>query len=133
MEITGLPIVTVGEQRASSFAAHPLIGNLASEPREQFRANLCDEAERDIRQALAAGAARMSIDFHRGSLVQQERVGAEKPVRPAQATSRYSRTSPPRRSVRCTLAGLMSSIGAGSESRAAGERWLRDRWGRCEL
>lgn len=73
MDVTGLPIVTVGEQRASSFAAHPLTGNLASEPREQFRANLCDEAERDIRQALAAGAARMSIDFHRGSLIQQER------------------------------------------------------------
>src|SRR5579875_3539438 len=37
-------------------------------------------------------------------------VGAENLVRPAQATSRYSWTSPPRRSLLRSLAGLMSSI-----------------------
>ena len=136
MEATGAPIVSDGEQRASSFATYPITDTLAgtgladhlaadgqyfaifdrltggpfryktfasdyldlSKPyatkpmkqaviapsmlsllyplddevdgytREEFLADLCDEAERDIRQAFAAGADRVSIDFTEGRL-----------------------------------------------------------------
>ncbi len=144
MEATGSPVITDGEQRASSFATYPLADTLAgtgladnlapdgqffaifddghdrqlprltggpfkyktfasdyleqsmpmaSTPmkqaviapsmlsllypldeeidgysREQFLSDLCDEAEKDIRQAFAAGAVRVSIDFTEGRL-----------------------------------------------------------------
>ncbi len=47
---------------------YPLDGVVDGYPREQFLADLCDEAEKDIRQAFAAGAARVSIDFTEGRL-----------------------------------------------------------------
>ena len=47
---------------------YPLDGEVDGYPREQFLADLCDEAEKDIRQAFAAGAARVSIDFTEGRL-----------------------------------------------------------------
>ena len=47
---------------------YPLDGELDGYSREQFLADLCDEAEKDIRQAFAAGAARVSIDFTEGRL-----------------------------------------------------------------
>ncbi len=47
---------------------YPLDGEIDGYSREQFLADLCDEAEKDIRQAFAAGAARVSIDFTEGRL-----------------------------------------------------------------
>jgi len=47
---------------------YPLDAEVAGYSREQFLADVCDEAERDIRQAFAAGAARVSIDFTEGRL-----------------------------------------------------------------
>ena len=47
---------------------YPLDGEIDGFPREQFLSDLCDEAEKDIRQAFAAGAVRVSIDFTEGRL-----------------------------------------------------------------
>ncbi|MBA2550915.1 MAG: hypothetical protein H0V13_07675 [Nocardioidaceae bacterium] len=47
---------------------YPLDDELDGYPREQFLSDLCDEAAKDIRQAFAAGAARVSIDFTEGRL-----------------------------------------------------------------
>jgi methionine synthase II (cobalamin-independent) len=47
---------------------YPLDGEIDGYSREQFHDDLCDEAERDIRQAFAAGATRVSIDFTEGRL-----------------------------------------------------------------
>jgi methionine synthase II (cobalamin-independent) len=144
MEATGSPIISDGEQRASSFATYPLVDTLAgtglaenlapggqyfaifadghhrqlprltggpfrykryaaellkksiqmaTKPmkqaviapsmlvllypvdtalpgyaREQFEDDVCNECEQDIRQAFAAGAARVSVDFTEGRL-----------------------------------------------------------------
>ncbi len=47
---------------------YPLDGQLDGYSREQFLSDLCDEAEKDIRGAFDAGAARVSIDFTEGRL-----------------------------------------------------------------
>ncbi len=47
---------------------YPLEGELDGYSREQFLDDLCDEVEKDIRQAFAAGAERVSIDFTEGRL-----------------------------------------------------------------
>jgi len=47
---------------------YPLDGEVEGYSRDQFLSDLCDEAEKDIRQAFAAGAARVSIDFTEGRL-----------------------------------------------------------------
>ncbi len=47
---------------------YPLDGQLDGYSREQFLNDLCDEAEKDIRGAFDAGAARVSIDFTEGRL-----------------------------------------------------------------
>jgi methionine synthase II (cobalamin-independent) len=47
---------------------YPLDGEVDGYSREQFLDALCDEAEKDIRQAFSAGAARVSIDFTEGRL-----------------------------------------------------------------
>lgn len=47
---------------------YPLDGQLDGYSRQEFLDDLCTEAERDIRQAFAAGAARVSIDFTEGRL-----------------------------------------------------------------
>ncbi|CUA75805.1 hypothetical protein RSOLAG22IIIB_06086 [Rhizoctonia solani] len=47
---------------------YPLDSNLSDYSREQFLSDLCDECEKDIRQAFAAGAVRVSIDFTEGRL-----------------------------------------------------------------
>lgn len=47
---------------------YPLDQELPAYSREQFLADLCDEAEKDIRQAFDAGAQRVSIDFTEGRL-----------------------------------------------------------------
>jgi methionine synthase II (cobalamin-independent) len=47
---------------------HPLEGEIAGYPREQFLSDLCDEVEKDIRQCFKAGAVRVSIDFTEGRL-----------------------------------------------------------------
>ena len=36
-------------------------------PGQEFEGNLVDECEEDIRQAFAAGAARVSVDFTQGA------------------------------------------------------------------
>ena len=47
---------------------YPLDGAVKGYTREQFLADLCDECEKDIRQAFKAGAKRVSIDFTEGRL-----------------------------------------------------------------
>lgn len=47
---------------------YPLDGEIDGYPREQFLSDCVDEAERDIRQCFAAGAARVSVDFTEGRL-----------------------------------------------------------------
>jgi len=47
---------------------YPLEGEIEGYPRDQFLDDLCDEVEKDIRQAFAAGAQRVSIDFTEGRL-----------------------------------------------------------------
>lgn len=50
------------------YLLYPLEGELDGYPKEQFEKDLADECEKDIRQAFAAGAARVSIDFTEGRL-----------------------------------------------------------------
>ena len=47
---------------------YPLEEEIEGYPREQFLSDLCDEVEKDVRQAFAAGAERVSIDFTEGRL-----------------------------------------------------------------
>lgn len=47
---------------------YPLKDPLADYTRDEFEATLVDECEKDIRQAFAAGAARVSVDFTEGRL-----------------------------------------------------------------
>jgi len=47
---------------------YPLDDEVPDYTRDQFLADLCDEAEKDIRQAFSAGAERVSIDFTEGRL-----------------------------------------------------------------
>ena len=47
---------------------YPLDTEIDGYPREQFLADLADEAEKDIRQCFEAGAVRVSIDFTEGRL-----------------------------------------------------------------
>jgi methionine synthase II (cobalamin-independent) len=50
---------------------YPLDSEIDGYTREQFYDDLCDEAEKDVRQAFAAGAARVSIDFTEGRLARK--------------------------------------------------------------
>ena len=47
---------------------YPLKEEVPGYSRKQFEEDLCNECEKDIRQAFAAGAARVSIDFTEGRL-----------------------------------------------------------------
>ena len=47
---------------------YPLTEELPGYSRAQFEEDLCNETEKDIRQAFAAGAARVSVDFTEGRL-----------------------------------------------------------------
>ncbi|MDQ3734743.1 MAG: hypothetical protein M3400_12260, partial [Actinomycetota bacterium] len=47
---------------------YPLKDEIPDYSREQFEADVCNETEKDIRQAFEAGAARVSIDFTEGRL-----------------------------------------------------------------
>jgi len=47
---------------------YPLDEELPGYSREQFEEDLCNECEKDIRQAFEAGAARVSVDFTEGRL-----------------------------------------------------------------
>jgi len=47
---------------------YPLDEEIPGYSREQFESDLVDECEKDIRQAFAAGAARVSMDFTEGRL-----------------------------------------------------------------
>src|ERR1700694_4510323 len=47
---------------------YPLDGELPGYSREQFLADVIDECEKDVRQCVAAGAVRVSIDFTEGRL-----------------------------------------------------------------
>jgi len=50
------------------YLLYPLKEALPDYSREQFLDGLCDESEKDIRKAFAAGAKRVSIDFTEGRL-----------------------------------------------------------------
>ena len=50
---------------------YPLDDEVGGYPREQFLEDLCNETERDIRQAFETGAQRVSIDFTEGRLAQK--------------------------------------------------------------
>jgi methionine synthase II (cobalamin-independent) len=47
---------------------YPLDEDVPGYTREQFENDLCDECEKDIRKAFAAGAKRVSVDFTEGRL-----------------------------------------------------------------
>ncbi len=47
---------------------YPLIGELPGYSQAEFEEDLCNECEKDIRQAFEAGAQRVSIDFTEGRL-----------------------------------------------------------------
>ncbi|HSZ31591.1 MAG TPA: 5-methyltetrahydropteroyltriglutamate--homocysteine methyltransferase [Pseudonocardiaceae bacterium] len=51
---------------------YPLKDEVPGYPREQFEEDLVNECEKDIRDAFAAGAARVSIDFTEGRLATRE-------------------------------------------------------------
>lgn len=51
---------------------YPLNEPVEGYSREEFEATLIDECEKDIRQAFAAGAARVSVDFTEGRLATRE-------------------------------------------------------------
>ena len=51
---------------------YPLKDPVEGYSREDFEASLIDECERDIREAFAAGAARVSVDFTEGRLATRE-------------------------------------------------------------
>ena len=51
---------------------YPLDEEVPGYSREQFEEDLVDECEKDIRQAFAAGAARVSIDFTEGRLATRD-------------------------------------------------------------
>ncbi len=51
---------------------YPLKDEVPGYPREQFEEDLVNECEKDIREAFAAGAARVSIDFTEGRLATRE-------------------------------------------------------------
>jgi methionine synthase II (cobalamin-independent) len=50
---------------------YPLEGELPGYTRDEFLADLVDQAEQDVRRAFAAGAARVSIDFTEGRLAKK--------------------------------------------------------------
>jgi len=72
---------------------YPLDDEVDGYPRDQFLTDLCDETERDIRQAFGAGAKRVSIDFTEGRLAQKSdrrlRLLAVQHRRQAQAPPRH--------------------------------------------
>ncbi|MGI8695501.1 MAG: 5-methyltetrahydropteroyltriglutamate--homocysteine methyltransferase [Mycobacteriales bacterium] len=47
---------------------YPLDGEIDGYPREQFISDICDDCEKDIRQAFDVGATRVSVDFTEGRL-----------------------------------------------------------------
>jgi methionine synthase II (cobalamin-independent) len=51
---------------------YPLKEEVPGYPREQFEEDLVNECEKDIREAFAAGAARVSVDFTEGRLATRE-------------------------------------------------------------
>jgi hypothetical protein len=51
---------------------YPLDEEIPGYPQEQFEADLVAECEKDIRQAFAAGAARVSVDFTEGRLATRD-------------------------------------------------------------
>ena len=51
---------------------YPLNEEVEGYTREQFEADLVDECEKDVREAFAAGAVRVSIDFTEGRLALRE-------------------------------------------------------------
>jgi len=71
---------------------YPLDGDVDGYPREQFLADLCDEAEKDIRQAFAAGAARVSIDFTEGRLASKNDTRTRGPAGTCWSSSSSSTT-----------------------------------------
>lgn len=53
------------------YLLYPLKEEIDGYSREEFLADLCDEVEKDIRKAFAAGASRVSMDFTEGRLAKK--------------------------------------------------------------
>lgn len=68
----GVPMKTAVIAPSMLSLLYPLDGNIPDYTREQFLSDLCDECEKDIRQAFKAGALRVSIDFTEGRLATKE-------------------------------------------------------------
>jgi len=68
IKLTSLPMKQAVIAPSMLTLIYPLDEVLPGYPREQFQEDLCNECEKDIRQAFTAGAARVSIDFTEGRL-----------------------------------------------------------------
>jgi len=67
-EIASKPVKQAVIAPSMLMLLYPLDDEIENYSREQFLADLCDQVEQDIRQAFAAGAVRVSIDFTEGRL-----------------------------------------------------------------
>ena len=72
---------------------YPLEGEIENYSREQFLDDLCDEVEKDIRQAFDAGAQRVSIDFTEGRLANKNDSRNPGPTRTCSRSSSTSTTA----------------------------------------
>ena len=67
-EIASKPLKQAVISASMMMLLYPLEDEIEGYPREQFLDDVVDEVEKDIRQAFAAGAQRVSIDFTEGRL-----------------------------------------------------------------
>ncbi|MBA2373399.1 MAG: hypothetical protein H0V74_04240 [Chloroflexi bacterium] len=66
--LTSRPLKQAVISASMMMLLYPLEGELEGYPRERFLDDVVDQVEQDIRQAFAAGASRVSIDFTEGRL-----------------------------------------------------------------
>jgi methionine synthase II (cobalamin-independent) len=67
-QIASRPVKQAVISASMMMLLYPLEGEIEGYSREQFLDDVCDEVEKDIRQAFAAGAVRVSVDFTEGRL-----------------------------------------------------------------
>lgn len=72
MAMTNKPIKQAVIAPSMIALLYPLKDEVPGYSREEFEADIVNECERDIREAFAAGAARVSIDFTEGRLATRE-------------------------------------------------------------
>lgn len=68
IKLTKLPMKQAVIAPSMLALLYPLSTDVPGYTREEFEADLIDECEKDIRQAFAAGAVRVSVDFTEGRL-----------------------------------------------------------------